>query len=563
MSTADLTPEQRQVVELPVAERALVVAGPGTGKTHTLRHRIVHLAVTEQVIGSDELLVLSFTNAVVRELRERLADEPRASAMRPTTIDALARRIVGMTEDLNHDRIMAMATKRVAGGMAGSFDDLRHVIVDEIQDLGGLRREFVEAILTASDAGCTLLGDPAQGIYGFGDPGSITDPVGVLAGVPRIQSYVLTIEHRFLSQQVRLPSTARTAVVERKPSAWQGLRRHLRDIKPIPGLDQLAIILRRSDSSTAVLSRTNGEILWLYEQLYQRGVAHQIKRRADDVVVESWPALVLGNVTTPFLSRKVFGDLVEERFPHLEVTAGWRTLKRLATSTDGRSVDMSRLRSRLLDRPVDLRAEELPDRPILSTIHRSKGLQYDRVILQEPAERQDDLVEESRVLYVAMTRARKILLPLTRPQADGRMNTGIQGRWTLRTWPGHPLALEVRVGDVVQAVPSGGEAAAEVQEYIRRMVRVGDRVHLRRNVSMRTFEVLHDQTVVAAVSPKFQEAAESFRSKLPDLMEGPRIDAVTTSVGDPGVAAELGLPASGLWLGVEISGLLRVTGGRS
>ena len=96
MTVDALTPDQRQIVELPVTERALVVAGPGTGKTHTLRHRIVHLTETEQVIASDGLVVLSFTNAVVRELRDRLADHPRASAMRPTTIDSLARRVADL-----------------------------------------------------------------------------------------------------------------------------------------------------------------------------------------------------------------------------------------------------------------------------------------------------------------------------------------------------------------------------------------------------------------------------------------------------------------------------------
>ena len=561
MNSDDLTAEQQLIVELPVTDRALVIAGPGTGKTHTLRLRIVHLTETEQVIGSDELLVLSFTNAVVRELRERLSNHPRASAMRPTTIDSLARRIVAPLDGTTHDRVMALAIERVFSGSDGIAGELRHLIVDEIQDLGDLRRRFVEAILQASDAGCTLLGDPAQGIYGFGDGGVDVDPVGQLAKAPRIKIYPLTVEHRSLREQVRVPTGLREQVLSQDEAAWGGLRRHLRDIKPISSIDQLGMILERSDRSTGVLSRTNGEILYLSQELHKRRVPHQIKRRAEDAVVEEWPARVLAAVTATSLARNAFVDLIDEQLPTLDATAAWRTLKRIATGADGRAVSMPRLRSRLLDRPADLRAEELSDRPILSTIHRSKGLQYDRVILQEPVDREEDLLAESRVLYVAMTRARKRLVPLARQPPDGRLQLDVQQRWSLRSWQGRPLALEARVGDLVSAVPPGGGAATEVQEYIREMVQVGDPVRLRRRSITRDFEVVHDSTVVATTTPELGDAIERFFPDVPDALEGARVDALTTGVGDPGIAGELGLPASGLWLRVEISGFVNVSGG--
>lgn len=559
LSDPPLSPEQRAIVELSVEMRALVVAGPGTGKTHTLRHRIMHLAETEQIVASDELLVLSFTNAVVRELRERLADHPRASATRPITIDALARRIVGSTEALSHDRVMTLATEQVRRRDHAELGELRHLVVDEIQDLGDLRRGFVEALLQASDAGCTLLGDPAQGIYEF-DNEAETDPVAELGRLPRMQTYVLTVEHRSLTDQVRIPRELRAAVVERDSTAWGGLRRHLRDIKPIGSLEQLATILRRSDSSTGLLSRTNGEILTLSQELHARGVPNQIKRRAEDVVIEHWPAGVLGGVTSRSLSRSAFADLAAERHPELDAALAWRMLKRIATATDGRSIDMTRLRARLLERPVDLRSGEIPKYPVLSTIHRSKGLQYDRVILHEPLEREDELLEESRVLYVAMTRARRRLVPLTRQKVDGRLRQGLQSRWTLRSWQGRPQALEARVGDTAAEAPPGGDAAAQTQQYIREMMRVGDPLRLRRGGS-RALDVVHAGTVVATATAALVDALDAFGAGDADDIAGARVDAITTGVGDPSLAAERGLQASGLWLHVEMSGFLRVGGG--
>ena len=43
---------------------------------------------------------------------------------------------------------------------------MRHVLVDEIQDLVGPRAQLVMALLRLADAGFTLFGDPAQAIYG-------------------------------------------------------------------------------------------------------------------------------------------------------------------------------------------------------------------------------------------------------------------------------------------------------------------------------------------------------------------------------------------------------------
>src|SRR5262245_18421327 len=90
-----LSDPQRDVVEAPMSSRQLVLGGAGTGKTHTLIERIRHLVDRDDVAPGSEILVLSFTRAVVRELKARLRlTEGQVRLVRPVTFDSFATRLL-------------------------------------------------------------------------------------------------------------------------------------------------------------------------------------------------------------------------------------------------------------------------------------------------------------------------------------------------------------------------------------------------------------------------------------------------------------------------------------
>jgi DNA helicase-2/ATP-dependent DNA helicase PcrA len=172
---SSLDPDQRGAAGV-VAGPLLIVAGPGTGKTRTLTHRLAHL-IDGHGVAPEACLAITFTRRAAGELRERLAQllpDGRGAAVSVMTFHGLGLTLLREWED----RLGLGAPLRVA--------DEREVLA------------IARDILGLSLAGAReLLGDPAAGRWdelraALRARGGVTFddlvrlPVELLTGDPRL-----------------------------------------------------------------------------------------------------------------------------------------------------------------------------------------------------------------------------------------------------------------------------------------------------------------------------------------------------------------------------------------
>lgn len=182
MKAANWTGEKEPIITAPPASRILVEAGPGTGKTFTLIERLKYLVSHYNLAPASEILVLSFSVSAVTEIRKRLAQAVSGGHypdsldfLQIRTFDSWASRLLidaGLGSDLqgrNYDDRIQMAVNLLRNGknIERFFSNLKHVFIDELQDLVCIRADLAFEVLAAAKCGFTLLGDSAQAIYDF------------------------------------------------------------------------------------------------------------------------------------------------------------------------------------------------------------------------------------------------------------------------------------------------------------------------------------------------------------------------------------------------------------
>ncbi|HZE33285.1 MAG TPA: ATP-dependent helicase, partial [Actinoallomurus sp.] len=191
-----LDPDQRAAAAHPGGP-LLIIAGPGTGKTRTLTHRIAHL-VAERDVEPERCLAITFTRRAAEEMRERLQALLPGKADRLTvatfhSLGALILREQYERAGLPADFRIADETERleIAREMTGSDKEARKLLADfdrpaKSRRYGPVPPTPVEAVGRGREAPGGHAGNGANGPGGPAAPArpaGSADP-GELASVP-------------------------------------------------------------------------------------------------------------------------------------------------------------------------------------------------------------------------------------------------------------------------------------------------------------------------------------------------------------------------------------------
>lgn len=185
---AKLNEEQRKVYDAPLTANLQVIAGPGTGKTHTLTLRVARL-IQEFKKQPNEILILAYNRAVVVELKERLGSlfqklgyGKLINRLHVYTFHGLCKRCLGASlDEAKFDEWVPALARALADNpnlIQQQLGPIAYVFVDEFQDITPARLAILKKIAPKDLVKICVIGDPNQSIYGYerGDEGGEMDP---------------------------------------------------------------------------------------------------------------------------------------------------------------------------------------------------------------------------------------------------------------------------------------------------------------------------------------------------------------------------------------------------
>ena len=182
-----LNTTQKIVVADPDDRNRLILAGPGSGKTRVIVHRIAYLLRVRRMPASS-IIALTFNRHAANEIRRRLFDlvGNETYGLTILTYHAMAMRLTGVSysrrekiDDGELDALLERAAELLEGKhLAEGEDDLRerllrgyrYILVDEYQDIDERQYSLVSALAKRhsenDDDLCILaVGDDDQNIY--------------------------------------------------------------------------------------------------------------------------------------------------------------------------------------------------------------------------------------------------------------------------------------------------------------------------------------------------------------------------------------------------------------
>ncbi|WP_370160560.1 RecQ family ATP-dependent DNA helicase [Limimaricola soesokkakensis] len=465
--------QQAIVTDTREQTNVLVLAGPGSGKTRVLVHRIAYLLRMKRE-DARGILVLSYNRHAATEIRARLRHlvGEDANGVTVSTCHALAMRLVGASfagqksEGRDFDGIVMDAVRQLNGeGLSrveaeaqrdALIQGYRWILVDEYQDIGAEEYALISAVAGRSledpDLRLSLfaVGDDDQNIYAFA--GASIDYIRKFEEDYRARPEFLTENYRSTRNIIDAANAVILPAADRMKAGHDITVNRDRLMEPAGG--PMARHDPVAQGRVQLLDAPAGDIAQamaaLDELIRLSTLDPDFRWDRCAIIAREWRRLE--PVRSYAESRDIPVELANEHLPSIWRLREMQTLVSGLRSVRGELITIEDLIS-LLNRQTpnrwtDLLAEGVAAlarelgtgaMPALDVIewlaewsrdtrgeqrglllltgHRAKGLEFDHVVIidggWEHRSRGEDAEAPRRLFYVSMTRARKTLAATT------------------------------------------------------------------------------------------------------------------------------------------------------
>ena len=425
----ELSPRQREIIEDKDSQYIMVAAGPGSGKTRVLVHKLASLMLLEDV-KHEQLLMLTFSRSAAIDFKEKLRKLIGNAAVYLTakTFHSYAFDLLGKMGDLNEsDSVIETAVQMIREGEIEQSKITKKVLViDEAQDMDEHQFALVQALIEQNeDMRVIAVGDDDQnifeGIHKKNGSGSVN--LSKFTEIYNAKKYELVENYRSIKPVVDFSNRFVQDIPNRLKenpivSVREGvgavrIRRFastsleypvLNHLKKYPPLGTVGVLTQTNDDALKVMALLNHEKIKakliqdsdgfaLHELIEFRSFLKWVQKENEPIIsTEDW------NLAVEKLKEKY------QKSSILDICL--RALDVYKSQND--RLYQNDFKLFLMESKISDFERGTKKEVVVSTIHKAKGREFDRVYVMVKDQRMNT-EEGRRVLYVAFTRAKNQL----------------------------------------------------------------------------------------------------------------------------------------------------------
>lgn len=422
----ELSPSQLNIIKDKDSKYIVVAAGPGSGKTRILAHKLASLMMMEDV-KHEQMLMVTFSRSAATEFKKRLIKliGNAASFIAIKTFHSFCFDLLGRVGTLERsDAIIKDAAAKIRSGEAETGKITKTVLViDEAQDMDENEYELICALMDYNeDMRVIAVGDDDQNIFEF--RGSDSKYMERLIREKNAVMYELVDNYRSKMNLVDFSNQFAKGISHRL--------KHTQIVAMQKGNGRIKIVRYSSDNliaplvkdivstelagTTCVLARTNEEAAQVTGLLKMNGIPARLIQSNDEF-----------NLYNLLEIRTFLDHLLLDRDVRVIGEEEWEEAKRgLKDQFRGSSNlelclnminDFEAVNPKYkyaTDLEIFVRESKMEDfygekteTVFVSTMHKAKGREFDNVFLLLDRYDMEGMGDENRrLLYVALTRAK-------------------------------------------------------------------------------------------------------------------------------------------------------------